>query len=124
MTLACLTRVNDGITVLFHLGSLLRDAQIRDVQSDLLSTSPLPEISSDLGGSEESHLVVIHRPNCDIYHVYPMRNKCLKLIALNILKYLPEDILREEPDFSAINTCTSGVNITDFGSSSECENQF
>src|ERR1044072_2002526 len=37
----------------------------------------------------------------DIYKVQPGRNKALKSIALNILKYLPEDILREEPDFSS-----------------------
>ncbi len=38
-------------------------------------------------------------PNC---------NKHLKTITLNILKYLSKDILREEPDFSAIKS--SGVN--------------
>ena len=49
------------------------------------------------------------RENSDIFPVYPNRNKQLKTIALNILKYLPENILREEPDFSAIKS--SGVTI-------------
>ncbi|PKK60547.1 hypothetical protein RhiirC2_245069 [Rhizophagus irregularis] len=49
----------------------------------------------------------------------PNRNKHLKTIALNILKYLPEDILREEPDFSAIKS--SGVTIPDNGLCTYCE---
>ena len=47
------------------------------------------------------------------------RNKHLKTIALNILKYLPEDILREEPDFSVIKS--SGVTIPDNGLCTYCE---
>ncbi|RGB22797.1 hypothetical protein C1646_38097 [Rhizophagus diaphanus] len=34
-------------------------------------------------------------------NVQPARNRSLKIFALNILKNLPEDILREEPDFSS-----------------------
>ncbi|CAG8722629.1 20276_t:CDS:2 [Rhizophagus irregularis] len=53
----------------------------------------------------------------DIYEVQPRRNKSLKSIALNILKYLPEDILREEPDFSSIK---SNNTIPDYGPCGEC----
>ena len=41
--------------------------------------------------------------NIDIYKVQPRRNKALKSIALNILKYLPEDILCEELNFHRLN---------------------
>ena len=54
----------------------------------------------------------------DIYKVQPGRNKALKSIALNILKYLPEDILREEPDFSSIK---SNNTIPDYGPCGECD---
>lgn len=57
--------------------------------------------------------------NNDISQVYPNRNKQLKTIALNILKHLPEDILREEPDFSAIKS--SGVTIPDNGLCTYCK---
>ncbi|RIA87655.1 hypothetical protein C1645_877912 [Glomus cerebriforme] len=52
----------------------------------------------------------------NIYKVQPRRNKALKSIALNILKYLPEDILREEPDFSSIK---SNNTIQDYGACGE-----
>ena len=52
----------------------------------------------------------------------PNRNKHLKTIALNILKYLPEDILREEPDFSAIKS--SGVTIQTMAYVLIAKNQF
>ena len=39
----------------------------------------------------------------DIYKVQLKCNRALKLIALNILKYLPEDILREESDFHQLS---------------------
>jgi len=51
----------------------------------------------------------------------PNRNKYLKTIALNILKYLPEDILREEPDFSAVKT--GDVSIPDNGLCTYCKKQ-
>ena len=54
----------------------------------------------------------------DIYKVQPGRNKALKSIALNILKYLPEDILREEPDFSSIK---SNNTIPEYGPCGECD---
>ena len=53
--------------------------------------------------------------SCDIQ---PRCNKALKSIALNILKYLPEDILREEPDFSSIK---SNNTIPDYGPCGECD---
>ncbi|CAI2196110.1 13924_t:CDS:2, partial [Funneliformis geosporum] len=56
--------------------------------------------------------------NSDIFPVYPNRNKQLKTIALNILKYLPEDILREAPDFSAIKSSDS--NIPEYGQCGMC----
>jgi len=49
----------------------------------------------------------------------PNRNKHIKTIALNILKYLSEDILREEPDFSAIKS--SDVTIPDNGLCTYCK---
>jgi hypothetical protein len=49
----------------------------------------------------------------------PNRNKYLKTVALNILKYLPEDILREEPDFSAVKT--GDVSIPDNGLCTYCK---
>ncbi|PKK56259.1 hypothetical protein RhiirC2_800425 [Rhizophagus irregularis] len=54
----------------------------------------------------------------DIYGVQPKRNKALKLLALHILKHLPEDILREEPDFSSIK---SNEAIPDYGPCMECD---
>ncbi len=54
----------------------------------------------------------------DIYGVQPKRNKALKLLALHILKHLPEDILREEPDFSSIK---SNEAIQDYGPCIECD---
>ena len=41
--------------------------------------------------------------------MYPNHNKQLKTIALNILKYLSEDILHEMPDFSAIKSSDSNI---------------
>jgi hypothetical protein len=54
----------------------------------------------------------------DIYGVQPKRNRALKLLALHILKHLPEDILREEPDFSSIK---SNEAIPDYGPCMECD---
>ena len=48
----------------------------------------------------------------DIYEVQPKCNKALKLLTLYILKHLPEDILREEPNFSSIK---SNEDIPDYG---------
>jgi hypothetical protein len=39
----------------------------------------------------------------DIYNVQPTRNKALKILALNILQYLSEDILRESQIFHRLN---------------------
>jgi flagellar hook-basal body complex protein FliE len=54
----------------------------------------------------------------DIYKVQPKRNRTLKIFALHILKYLPEDILREEPDFSSIK---SNNTIQDYGPCGDCD---
>ena len=47
-----------------------------------------------------------------------MYNQLLKMLVLNILKYLPEDILCEEPDFSSIK---SNEAIPDYGACQECD---
>ena len=70
----------------------------------------------DLNSMED--IIVIEsagQQNLDI----PNRNKYLKIIALNILKYLPEDILREEPDFSAIKS--SGDTVPDNSPCTYCK---
>ena len=54
----------------------------------------------------------------DIYKVQPRRDRSLKSLALSILKYLPEDILREEPDFSSIK---SNDTIQDCEACQECD---
>ena len=54
----------------------------------------------------------------DIYKVQPNRDRSLKSLALSILKYLPEDILREEPDFSSIK---SNDTIQDCEVCQECD---
>ncbi|GES83083.1 hypothetical protein GLOIN_2v1511284 [Rhizophagus clarus] len=56
--------------------------------------------------------------NIDIYEVQPERNKALKLLALHILKHLPDDILREELDVSSIK---SNEAIPDYGPCMECD---
>ncbi|RGB41745.1 hypothetical protein C1646_810505 [Rhizophagus diaphanus] len=57
----------------------------------------------------------------DICEVQPRRNRALKTLALNILEHLPEDILREEPDFSSIK---SNETITNYGPCRECDPPF
>jgi hypothetical protein len=54
----------------------------------------------------------------DIYEVQPKRNKTLKLLALHILKHLPEDIFREELDISSIK---SNEAIPDYEPCMECD---
>jgi hypothetical protein len=58
------------------------------------------------------------RTSTQSYNVQPARNRSLKILALHILKHLPEDILSEEPDFSSIK---SNDTIPDYGSCQECE---
>ena len=53
----------------------------------------------------------------DIYKVQPKCNKILKSIALNILKYLPENILYEELNFSSIKFNNI---ISDYGLYGDC----
>ncbi|PKC04590.1 hypothetical protein RhiirA5_401372 [Rhizophagus irregularis] len=54
----------------------------------------------------------------DIYKVQLRRNRSLKSLALSILKYLPKDILCEEPDFSSIK---SNDFIQDYEECQECD---
>jgi hypothetical protein len=71
--------------------------------------------------STQSHNVQQARTSTqssDTYNVQPARNRSLKILALHILKHLPEDILSEEPDFSSIK---SNDTIPDYGSCQECE---
>src|ERR1043165_7958872 len=61
---------------------------------------------------------IVNIQSRDIYKVQPGRNRSLKILALYILKYLPEDILREELDFSSIK---SNNTIQDYGPCGECD---
>ena len=79
-----------------------------EVPSDVIEITT-DDINMDPIGNTQSR---------DMYEVQPGRNKALKSIALNILKYLPEDILREEPDFSSIK---SNNTIQDYGLCGECD---
>ncbi|CAG8688289.1 16217_t:CDS:2, partial [Funneliformis mosseae] len=54
----------------------------------------------------------------DIYEVQPRRNKSLKLLALHILKHLPEDILREELDILSFKSIKA---IPDYEPCMECD---
>src|SRR6266498_310757 len=63
-------------------------------------------------------IIITSTQSRDIYGVQPKRNKALKLLALHILKHLPEDILHEEPDFSSIK---SNEAIPDYGPCGECD---
>ena len=77
----------------------------------------------ELTNMEDITLIESTKPpekeNSDIFQVYPNCNKQLKTIALNILKYLPEDILHEVPDFSVIKSSDS--NIPEYGPCGICE---
>ncbi|EXX79553.1 uncharacterized protein OCT59_008079 [Rhizophagus irregularis] len=48
----------------------------------------------------------------------PARNRALKILALNIWQYFPEEVLREEPDFLSIR---SNNTIADYGPCGECD---
>ncbi|CAB4434913.1 unnamed protein product [Rhizophagus irregularis] len=61
------------------------------------------------------NIINISTQNRDIYEV---QLGCNKAIALNILKYLSENILREEPDFLLIKFNNT---IPDYGSYGECD---
>ncbi|RIA79156.1 hypothetical protein C1645_841397 [Glomus cerebriforme] len=54
----------------------------------------------------------------DIYKVQPRCNRSLKSLALSILKYLSDDILRKKPDFSSIK---SNDSIQDYEACQECD---
>ncbi|GES88401.1 hypothetical protein GLOIN_2v1511284 [Rhizophagus clarus] len=74
-------------------------------QASLVNTEAITtdEINTD---------TISNTQNIDIYEVQPGRNKALKLLALYILKHLPDDILREELDVSSIK---SNEAIPDYG---------
>ncbi|GES77985.1 hypothetical protein GLOIN_2v1707120 [Rhizophagus clarus] len=56
--------------------------------------------------------------NSNTYNVQPACNRSLKILALYILKHLPEDIPRKKSDFSSIKF---NEVIPDYGSCQECE---
>ena len=64
-------------------------------------------------------IIITSTQSSDIYNMQPAHNKGLNILALNILKYLPEDNLRGEPDFSSIK---SNDTIPDYGSYGKCDN--
>ncbi|RGB22693.1 hypothetical protein C1646_775682 [Rhizophagus diaphanus] len=74
----------------------------------------------DMEGVEDiiNTSLVIPTTSTQSNNVQPARNKSLKIFALNILKYLPEDILREEPDFSSFKTNEA---IPDNGPCGDCD---
>ncbi|PKK60732.1 hypothetical protein RhiirC2_792893 [Rhizophagus irregularis] len=49
--------------------------------------------------------------------IYKVQSRCNRALKIYILKYLPEDILREEPDFLSIK---SNDTILDYGLCEEC----
>src|SRR5579871_6048409 len=63
-------------------------------------------------------IIITSTQSRDIYQVQPRHNRALKIFALHILKHLPEDILREEPDFLSIKF--NDV-ILNYGSCGKCK---
>ena len=82
---------------------------VTEITADDINTEGIEGMEGIINTSTQSR---------DIYGVQPKRNKALKLLALHILKHLPEDILREEPDFSSIK---SNEAIQDYGPCMECD---
>ena len=68
---------------------------VTEITADDIDTEDIEGMEGIINTSTQSR---------DIYEVQPGRNRALKLLALHILKHLPEDILREEPDFSSIKS--------------------
>ena len=82
---------------------------VTEITADDINTEGIEGMEGIINTSTQSR---------DIYGVQPKRNKALKLLALHILKHLPEDILREEPDFSSIK---SNEAMPDYGPCMECD---
>ena len=82
---------------------------VTEITADDINTEGIEGMEGIINTSTQSR---------DIYGVQPKRNKALKLLALHILKYLPEDILCEESDFSLIK---SNEAIPDYGPYIECD---
>ncbi|EXX67330.1 uncharacterized protein OCT59_015691 [Rhizophagus irregularis] len=53
------------------------------------------EIPFDMGNLTSVEDINMEDLTRDLYKVYSRRNRVLKVIALNILKYLPEEIFQE-----------------------------
>ena len=68
---------------------------VTEITADDINTEDIEGMEGIINTSTQSR---------DIYGVQPKRNKALKLLALHILKHLPKDILREEPDFCRLNS--------------------
>ncbi|CAG8730927.1 9621_t:CDS:2 [Rhizophagus irregularis] len=82
---------------------------VTEITADDINTEDIEGMEGIINTSTQSR---------DIYGVQPKHNKALKLLALHILKHLPEDILREEPDFLLIK---SDEAIPDYGPCMECD---
>src|SRR3954454_8344498 len=82
---------------------------VTEITADDINTEDIEGMEGIINTSTQSR---------DIYGVEPKRNKALKVLALHILKHLPEDILREELDFSSIK---SNEAIPDYGPCGECD---
>ena len=82
---------------------------VTEITADDIDTEDIEGMEGIINTSTQSR---------DIYGVQPKRNKALKLLALHILKHLPEDILREELDISLIQ---SNEAIPDYGPCMECD---
>jgi len=82
--------------------------------------SPNTPVDNNMGKPEESDTEdqTDNIQSSDIYKVQPKRDRSLKSLALSILKYLPEDILHEELDFSSIK---SNDTIQDCETCQECD---
>ncbi|CAI2172346.1 12450_t:CDS:2 [Funneliformis geosporum] len=64
-------------------------------------------------------IIITSTQSSNIYNMQPARNRALNILALNILKYLSEDNLREEPDFLSIKFNNT---IPDYGPYGKCDN--
>ncbi|CAB4438548.1 unnamed protein product [Rhizophagus irregularis] len=95
-----------------HLPGAIKTG-VTEITADDINTKDIEGMEGIINTSTQSR---------DIYGVQPKHNKALKLLALHILKHLPEDILHEEPDFLLIK---SDEAIPDYGPCMEytcCQN--
>ncbi len=70
------------------------------------------------GIEEIEDIINIFTQSRDIYKIQSRCNRALKILALYILKYLLEDILHEDSDFSLIK---SNKTIQDYGQYIKCD---